>query len=97
MTRTDAREILRQQVFVDGRYKPFGEFTDEDVRARADELAGAVGWGPMARIGGVARAWRELAGAMTTAGVATVSELGDDAALAYGERLWVVVPGGGFL
>ncbi|MFZ0041111.1 MAG: hypothetical protein WAK93_07385, partial [Solirubrobacteraceae bacterium] len=59
---------LAQPVYADGEYKPFGDFTLAEVQARADELAAAVGWGPTARVGGVARGWSELARVMSAEG-----------------------------
>jgi hypothetical protein len=49
--------------------------TVEAVRARADELRSAVGFGPTARILPVAMAWRELGVRMERAGAGTVAEL----------------------
>lgn len=87
-------EILSHRVYARGESRPFGQLTAEDVRARADELRGAVGWGPMARVAPVARAWRELSLQMDRDGRATVDEL--DAALLteLAPRLWVTLPGG---
>ena len=69
----DLQEILATQVFSGGANRPFGELTSDDVRARADELRAATGWGPTARVAPVARAWRELSIEMERAGVASVS------------------------
>jgi hypothetical protein len=89
--------VLETRVFAGDGYKPFGEFTVDDVRGRAAELRQATGWGPTARIGGVARAWSELARAMSEAGAATVAELGPEAAAEHAERVWVTPPGGSLL
>ena len=89
--------ILTTTIYVDGANRPFGELTVDQVRARADELRAATGWGPTARVAPVARAWRELAMALEQAQAATVAEL--DAAV-VGElapKLWVVPPGGSLL
>jgi hypothetical protein len=88
---------MEQPVYADGAYKPFGEFTVADVTARADELKAATGWGPTARVGGVARAWAELARAMAQAGVDRVGELEPAAAEEHARRTWVVPPGGSLL
>jgi hypothetical protein len=90
-------EPLDRPVYADGGYKPFGEFTLGDVRARAAELAAATGWGPTARVGGVARGWSELARVMTSAGAERVCDLDRDAAEGFARRLWVVPPGGSLL
>lgn len=88
----DVAEILVTPVFVRGANRRFGELTDEDVRARADELREATGWGPMARVAPVARAWRELSLEMRASGVTVVSEL-DPAELArIAPALWIVLP-----
>ena len=78
-------------------YKPFGEFTLADVRARAEELAAATGWGPTARIGAVARGWAELARTMEAAGAQRVGDLDDEAGAQFARKLWVVPPGGSLL
>ena len=67
------------------------------MRARADELRAAVGWGPTARVAPVARAWRELAMAMERAGAATVGDLDAEVVVELAPRLWVVPPGGSLL
>jgi hypothetical protein len=99
MTETDARcqEVVSQQIFVRGANRPFGELTLEDARARAEELRAATGWGPTARVGPVAVAWRELTMTMERAGAATVSELDPQAIIELAPKLWVVPPGGTLL
>lgn len=89
----DLPQILTTPVFIRGANRPFGELTLDDVRARADELRAATGWGPTARVAPVARAWRELSLEMERAGAAVVAEL--DAARLTGlvQQLWVVLPG----
>jgi hypothetical protein len=89
----DAEQILATQVFVDGANRPFSELTPEHVRARADELREATGWGPTARVAPVARAWRELSLEMDRGGAGRVAEL-DPAVLGrLAPQLWVVLPG----
>jgi hypothetical protein len=92
-----AEEVLLRPVYAADGYKPFGEFTVADVSARATELAAATGWGPTARVGSVARAWSELARAMSAAGADTVAGLGDEVAVEFARRVWVVPPGGSLL
>jgi hypothetical protein len=79
-------------VYVGDAYKPFGEFTVAEVRARAEELRAVTGWGPTARVGSVARGWSELATAMDAADAATVAGLGAEQVAAFARRLWVVSP-----
>jgi hypothetical protein len=93
----DAADALRRPVSSGGADKPFGEFTLAEVQARAAELSAAVGWGPTARVAGVARGWSELARAMIAADIAVVGELDPEAALAFARKLWVVPPGGSLL
>ena len=89
----ELRRILDQEVFIDGANRPFGSLTTDNVRARADELRAAVGWGPTARVAPVAQAWRELSLAMDRAGAATVDTLDPDVLVKLAPRLWVTLPG----
>jgi hypothetical protein len=84
-------------VFIGGENRPFGTLTLEDVRGRAEELRAATGWGPTARVGPVARAWRELAIEMERAGAATVAELNAELVSELAPKLWVLPPGGSLL
>jgi hypothetical protein len=90
-------EMLRQTVYIRGANRPFGEFTLDDARARADELRTATGWGPTARVAPVAMAWRELTMVMERAGATTVAELAAEAVLELAPKLWIVPPGGSLL
>lgn len=87
------REILLSPVFINGANKPFGELTLDEVRARADELRAATGWGPTARVAPVARAWRELTMEMERSGAASVGALDRSLLDALAPQLWVVLPG----
>lgn len=86
-------EMLARPVFIRGANRPFGELTLEDVGARADELRAATGWGPTARIGPVARAWRELSLEMQRAAARRVGELDPGMLGRLAPKLWVVLPG----
>lgn len=88
---------LDQPVYTADGYKPFGELTRVEVEARAAELASLTGWGPTARVGAVARAWSELARAMSQRGADTVAELGCERVAELSGRLWVVPPRGSLL
>jgi hypothetical protein len=81
---------LEQPVYAERDYKPFGDFTLTEVQARAAELSSATGWGPTARVGGVARGWSELGRAMSAAGATRVRDLGAETAADFARRLWVV-------
>jgi hypothetical protein len=93
MAAEDLKEVLATSVFAGGRNRPFGELTLEHVRSRADELRGAIGWGPTARVAPVARAWRELSMEMERAGASTVGELDPNVLGALAPQLWVTLPG----
>jgi hypothetical protein len=93
----DADSVLSERVYASGATKPFGELTVEEVRARADELRAATGWGPTARVAAVAMAWGELARLMDGAQARTVAELDSTVVTERAERLWVVPPGGSLL
>jgi hypothetical protein len=86
-------EILSTPIFINGANRAFGELTLDDVRARADELRAATGWGPTARVAPVARAWRELALEMERRGAASVGELDGPLLANLAPQLWVVLPG----
>ena len=88
---------LERPVFAGDGYKPFGKFTLADVEARAAELTAASGWGPTARVAGVARGWSELARTMRDAGAPTVADLGAETGAGFARRLWVVPPGGSLI
>ncbi len=90
-------KVLAQPVFSGSANVPFGAMTRRQVKERADELGSVVGWGPTARVAGVATAWRELANAMERAGADTVAALGPQVVLELAPRLWVVPPGGSLL
>lgn len=89
--------VLDQRVHAGGRSKAFGELTLEDVKARADELRSVAGFGPTVRVVPVAHAWGELARTMQQHGAERVADLGEEAAAARAERLWIVPPGGSLL
>ena len=92
-----AEPPLERPVYALDGYKPFGEFTRADVESRAAELTAATGWGPTARVAGVARGWAELGRAMAGAGAERVAELPLEVAEEFARKLWVVPPGGSLL
>jgi hypothetical protein len=93
----DPHAVLAEPVFAGGRPKPFAELTTDEVRARADELRAATGWGPTAKVGSVARAWSELARLMEDKGATTVADLDPIAVSERAQKLWIVPPGGSLL
>jgi hypothetical protein len=92
-----AEQILAERVFAGGRSKPFAELTHADVEARAQELRSATGWGPTARVGSVALAWRELARLMSDRGAQSVGDLDPEELVGRAQKLWIVPPGGSLL
>lgn len=84
-----SRDTLAIRVYTASGYKPFGELTHDDVAAHARELGEAVGWGPTARVASVARAWSELATAMSAAGASAVADLDPAAIEDFARRTWV--------
>ena len=93
----DAETVLAGRVFAGGRSKPFREVTADEVRARAEELRSATGWGPTAKVASVALAWAERARLMDETHAGTVADLDREAVAQRAERLWVVPPGGSLL
>lgn len=91
-------DLLERELYVGDTHRRFGELTAADARAQATELAGAGSWGPLAKVAGVAQAWRELAVALEALGSeATVAELDPDLRERFARRLWVLPPGGSLL
>jgi hypothetical protein len=93
----DPSAVLAEPVFAGGRSKPFAELTAGEVRARAEELRAATGWGPTAKVASVALAWSELARLMEDAGAGTVADLDPEVVCTRAQKLWVVPPGGSLL
>ncbi len=89
---SSVQRILDQSVFVAGAGRAFSTVTAEDARAHADELRSTVGWGPTARVAGVAQAWRELSLALDRAGAATVAELDPETVSDLAPRMWITLP-----
>ena len=88
---------LSELVFAGGVNKPFAEMTADEVRARAQELRDAAGWGPTAKVGPVAMAWGDLGRLMDEKGAATVGDLDPELVADRAQKLWVVPPGGSLL
>ena len=93
----DPAEVLATSVYCDGRDRPFGELTADQVAARAAELRAATGLGHRSRVSAVAAAWDLLASAMRERGAATVAELDPETVSERAEALWIVPPGGSLL
>ncbi|WP_249010855.1 hypothetical protein [Conexibacter sp. DBS9H8] len=81
--------LLATPVFSEGVNRRFGELTIGEVRARAEELRAAAGWGPTARVMPVAAAWGELAALMLATHAITVADLPPAQIVAMTPGLWI--------
>ena len=88
----DVSEILERTVSISGKMIPFGEITLDNAKTQAAELGALTGWGPMAKVGSIARAWTSLAQTMEGRGAACVAELDPGQVKKFGIDLWVVPP-----
>jgi hypothetical protein len=95
--RVRVAEALAAPIQIGTAERRFGQLTVAEVEARAAELRGVGGWGPLQRVVPVARAWAELAGEMRQAGAESVAELEPEAVLGYAERTWVLPPAEGLI
>jgi Fe-Mn family superoxide dismutase len=93
----DVSEILARTVSITGRMIPFGEITLEDARTQATELGALAGWGPMAKVGSIARAWTDLAKTIEGRSAANVAELDPGMVKKYAVDLWVIPPERGMI
>ena len=59
----DVTDILTRLVSVCGTEHEFGKVTMDEARAHSAELKALAGWGPLAKIGAIARSWGDLAAA----------------------------------
>jgi len=93
----DVSHILERTVSISGTMVPFGDITLEAARTQSAELGALAGWGPMAKVGSIARAWGELAKNIEGRGATTVADL--DAAMVKKAAidLWVIPPERGMI
>ena len=91
--RPDVSDILTRTVSIAGTDRAFGEITLDDARTQAAELKALAGWGPMAKVGSVARGWSDLAQALDKRGAATVADLDAGLVAASAKELWIILPG----
>lgn len=90
-------DLLTRSVFVRDRYVSFGEVTQADAIALAEQFSGLSGGGLEQNVAPVGRAWRELASLLGEQGAETVADLGAEKAGEFGERLRIVPRGGSWL
>jgi len=91
--RQDVSDILQRTVSIAGVEHVFGEITIEAARTQAAELKALQGWGPMAKVGSIARAWTELSNTLDKRDAATVADLDPVAIITAATDLWVIPPG----
>ena len=89
-------DAARRRVFVDGRYRPFGELTSEQVSAPPPSWGRPPAWAMEAvsarcpRPGSSSR-WSSKAGR------GEISDLDAATVATFAERLWILPPGGELL
>ena len=66
--------------------------TLEDARTQSAELGALAGWGPMAKVGTVARAWGDLAKNIEGRGASCVAELEPGMVKQMAMDLWIIPP-----
>jgi Fe-Mn family superoxide dismutase len=89
----DVSGLLERLVSVCGTEHRFGEVTIEEARAHSAELKALAGWGPMAKVGAIARGWGDLAVQMQKHNVTTVAELDPGIVENAAKALWIILPG----
>ena len=89
----DVSGLLERLVSVCGTEHRFGEVTLDEARAHSADLKALAGWGPMAKIGAIARGWSDLALQMQKHKVNTVAELDPGIVEHAARALWIILPG----
>jgi Fe-Mn family superoxide dismutase len=90
--RPDVSAVLVRTVSIAGTEKVFGTLTLDDARTQAAELKALAGWGPMAKVGTIARSWTDLATIIEKRGAATVADLEPSQIMQSAEDLWIIPP-----
>jgi len=93
----DVSHILERPVSISGKQRVFGELTLDDARTQSSELGALAGWGPMAKVGSIARAWTELAKNLEGRGAATVADLEPPMIKQAALDLWIIAPERGMI
>jgi Fe-Mn family superoxide dismutase len=88
----DVSDILVRSVTVCNVERRFGEVTMEEARQHATELKSLAGWGPLAKVGAIARGWSDLSVNMQKRKAATVAELDPGIVEKAAVELWIVPP-----
>lgn len=90
--RPDVSDILDRQVSISGAQKRYGDVTYDDAKQQAAELKALTGWGPMAKVGTVARAWTALSVTLERHEAANVADLEPSEVAQMAEELWIIPP-----
>ncbi|MGH2840445.1 MAG: superoxide dismutase [Solirubrobacteraceae bacterium] len=90
--RPDVSEILERPVSIQGTDKAFGTLTLDDARTQASELKALAGWGPMAKVGTIARSWTDLAKILEKRSAETVADLEPSQIEQSAVDLWIIPP-----
>ncbi len=88
----DVADILERLVTVCNAQRRFGEVTIAEARQHSTELKALAGWGPMAKVGAVARGWSDLAVNMQKRNADTVADLDPGIVERAAIELWIVPP-----
>jgi Fe-Mn family superoxide dismutase len=88
----DVSNVITRLVSVCGTEHEFGKVTMDEARAHSAELKALAGWGPLAKVGSIGRAWSDLALQMQKAKVNTVEELDPGVIEQAAIALWVIPP-----
>jgi Fe-Mn family superoxide dismutase len=93
----DVSDILVRTVSISGVMVPFGGVTLEAARTQSAELGALAGWGPMAKVGTIARSWGELAKNLEGRGAETVADLDPTMIKKAAVDLWIIPPERGMI
>ncbi len=88
----EVADILVREVTVCSAQRRFGEVTADDARQHSTELKALAGWGPMAKVGAIARGWGDLADTLGKRGAATVADLDPGLVEKAALELWIIPP-----
>ena len=88
----DVSEVLAREISISGKLVAFGAIDVDAARLQSSELGALAGWGPMAKVGSIARAWGELAKTLEARGATTVADLDPGLVKKAAEDLWVIPP-----
>ena len=88
----EVADILVREVTVRSAQRRFGEVTPDEARRHSTELKALAGWGPMAKVGAIARGRGDLADTMKRRGAVTVADLDAGLVEKAALELWIIPP-----